>query len=299
VSQLGLLGLAVAVVGALVWFLGGRLADSYQATIQARMQAEESRAAVERAIRSRDEYFAAASHDLRNPLTAILGAAQLLSRRLAEVDLPDADRLRHRAGIIESAANRMARLIAGLLDLARLEGGRPLDLDLAPTDLATLTSRVVAETQHAHDRYPIHLAADGALLGEWDASRLERAIVNLLDNAVKYSPDGGEVQVSIRRDERDGKPCAVLTVQDRGMGIPPEDLPHIFDQFRRGSNVVGQVRGTGLGLAGVRQIVAEHGGTVEVESEVGVGTKVTIALPTEQAVEPGIVGEGDRGPNAA
>ena len=172
--------------------------------------------------------------------------------------------------------------------------GGPWTLELEPTDLTALTTRVVEEIAHSADRHQIQLDADGPLVGEWDPSRLERVIVNLLDNAVKYSPEGGEIQVRIRHEERDGNPTAVLTVQDRGVGIPPADLPHVFDQFR-GSNVVGQISGTGLGLAGVRQIVEEHGGTVAIESEEGQGTKATVAIPIETGGRPASDEEGDRG----
>jgi signal transduction histidine kinase len=116
------------------------------------------------------------------------------------------------------------------------------------------------------------------LVGEWDELRLGRVIDNLLDNAVKYSPRGGSVKVSIGTAE-DG--AAVLSVSDRGEGIPESDLPHIFERFRRGQNVEGRIPGTGIGLAGVQRIVEQHQGTIAVASKVGVGTTFTIRLPLE------------------
>jgi signal transduction histidine kinase len=113
------------------------------------------------------------------------------------------------------------------------------------------------------------------LVGEWDAGRLARVLDNLLDNAVKYSPRGGTVEVAVAREAD----LAVLSVTDRGEGIPAGDLPHIFERFRRGRNVEGRIPGTGIGLAGVQRIVELHAGTIDVASEVGVGTTLTIRLP--------------------
>src|SRR5205823_8333317 len=95
---------------------------------------------------------------------------------------------------------------------------------------------------------------------------------------VKYSPGGGRIVVSVA-EEQEPSPQAILTIQDGGLGIPEADLPHIFDRFRRGSNVNGQIPGTGIGLSGARQIVEQHGGSVSLESQIGVGTTVTVRLP--------------------
>jgi signal transduction histidine kinase len=119
----------------------------------------------------------------------------------------------------------------------------------------------------------------GELVGAWDKSRLERVIENFYSNAFKYSPTGGEVTVSIGRvSASDGK-WAELVVRDRGIGIPAADLPHVFERFHRGANVTGHIAGTGIGLAGVKQIVEQHGGAVRVESVEGKGTAVTVRLP--------------------
>src|SRR5207244_3336969 len=98
------------------------------------------------------------------------------------------------------------------------------------------------------------------------------------DNAITYSPGGGEIRVTVAREDV-AEPWAVLRIQDAGIGIPPADLPRIFERFQRGSNVVGQIAGTGVGLAGAKQIVEQHGGTIAVESTEHVGTIITIRLP--------------------
>jgi signal transduction histidine kinase len=125
------------------------------------------------------------------------------------------------------------------------------------------------------------LARETALVGSWDANRIERVIDNLFSNAIKYSPRGGIVQVELRREESVGGAWAVLTISDEGLGIPPADLPHVFTRFTRGSNVQGRMQGTGIGLAGVRLLIEQHGGTVLAESVEGEGSTFTIRLPLD------------------
>jgi signal transduction histidine kinase len=125
-------------------------------------------------------------------------------------------------------------------------------------------------------------SAQDQILGQWDSARLRRVLNNLLGNAVRYSPGGGHITVDL--SVQDG--MAVLTVADQGVGIPPEDRPHVFERFRRGSNVEGRIAGTGIGLADVLQVVEQHGGTVTVESEVGRGSTFTVRLPLAPAGGP-------------
>jgi signal transduction histidine kinase len=116
----------------------------------------------------------------------------------------------------------------------------------------------------------------------WDPTRLERVIANLLNNAVKYSPEGGDIELSLSRQEGDGEMCAVLRVRDHGIGVPAADLPHIFERFRRAGNVEGRISGTGLGLASARHIVEQHGGVISVESREGEGALFTVRLPVAE-----------------
>jgi signal transduction histidine kinase len=113
----------------------------------------------------------------------------------------------------------------------------------------------------------------------WDQARLERVVGNLISNAVKYSPDGGEVILSLGREDSASGASAVLSVRDEGIGIPPEDLSRVFDRFYRGTNVVGHIAGTGIGLAGARQLVEQHGGSMAVESTPGAGSTFVVRLP--------------------
>jgi signal transduction histidine kinase len=117
------------------------------------------------------------------------------------------------------------------------------------------------------------------LVGEWDVVRLQRAFSNLLDNAIKYSPRGGEVVIAVEESSQDRSSHAKVTVTDQGIGIPEVDLPHVFDRFYRAGNVDRTTTGSGIGLAGVRQIVEQHGGLIEIHSVEGGGTTVTVMLP--------------------
>jgi signal transduction histidine kinase len=139
---------------------------------------------------------------------------------------------------------------------------------------------VVAEQQETTERHQLHVTAPVTeLVGDYDLARLERVLANLLSNAIKYSPEGGAIEIFVMEhaDEADG--WNVVQVRDHGLGIPARDLPHIFARFRRGTNVMRQIGGSGIGLASAQQIVQQHGGTIAVESVEGQGTSVTVRLP--------------------
>jgi PAS domain S-box-containing protein/excisionase family DNA binding protein len=227
----------------------------------------------------RDAFLAAASHDLKNPLTSVKAVAQMLRRRVGRDELPDPERLDAGLATIDEAITRATRLLDELLDRTRMRMGHPLELHRGPTDLVALLARAVAECQQATERHEVALGGEsGALVGEWDAVRLGRVFENLLANAVKYSPEGGPIAVTVAREEDAGGGWAVVRVRDRGIGIPAEELPRVMERFRRGSNV-GKIAGSGVGLAGARQIVEQHGGSIGIESAPGEGTTVTVRLP--------------------
>lgn len=127
----------------------------------------------------------------------------------------------------------------------------------------------------------IQLLVDTAqlLVGQWDRERITRAIGNLVGNAIKYSPKGGDVVVRVWRDERLDGPWAVVEVQDHGIGIPTADLPQIFEYFHRGANAVGFIPGTGIGLATVKAIIEQHEGSIHALSQEGVGSTFSVRLP--------------------
>lgn len=227
------------------------------------------------ALRMRDEFLSNITHDLRTPLTSIKGRAQLLQRQVARGSMPAPETLADGLAAIASTTDRMNALVGELIDLARLEDGRPLELARESVDLVALARRCAAEYERAAGAPPIRVSAvEGSLCGQWDPVRLERVMDNLISNAVRYG-SGGEIRIDLGRDGD----AAILTVADRGVGIPAADLPRIFERFHRGSNVSGRIPGAGVGLAGVKQIVEQHGGSVTVESEEGRGTTMTVRLP--------------------
>jgi signal transduction histidine kinase len=236
------------------------------------------------ALRTRDEFLASASHDLKNPLVTIKGAAQIARRLLERGERAEPQRLIGLLGSVDSAATRMSGQIEALLDVARLHAGRPLDLNRRPTDLVALARVAAAEYQQTTESHRIRVEApEPEVRGEWDAPRLERVLGNLLSNAIKYSPSGGEITVTIGREGNGASADqAVLRVRDEGLGIPLTSQPLVFDRFRRAGNV-GRIAGTGLGLAGVKAIVEQHGGTIGLESQEGEGSTFTVRLPINAA----------------
>jgi PAS domain S-box-containing protein len=235
--------------------------------------------------RQKDTFLAAASHDLKNPLTAIKARAQILQRQAARMNQPEGARVVEGLRAIDQTATRLTAMINELLDVARLQMGRPLLLDRQPTDLEEIARQVTAELQPATDRHEIEIKAPAQKkLGLWDRARLERVVTNLVSNAIKFSPEGGRVTLIVREEDRDGEPWVALEVHDEGVGVPTEDVPRIFERFYRGSNVAGAIEGTGLGLTGSRHIAEQHGGELLVESEQGKGSVFTLLLPTHVPV---------------
>ena len=255
---------------------------------------------------ARDELVAAVAHDLKNPLTVLRGRAHLLRRRLERVEpLPPQQRARLVAEVdhIDTAASRTLARLNEVLDVVRLDAGQTLDLTTRPTDLVALAQRVATTYDLDAARHRIIVVAEvPALVGAWDGFRLERVLENLLANAIKYSPAGGQITVGIRRAAAPsalasahpaaGEDWAVLCVQDQGVGIPPADLKRVFQPYTRGTNVVGVLPGSGIGLAGARRIVAQHGGTITVESIEGRGSTFTVWLPLHLAQAGATVGAG-------
>jgi signal transduction histidine kinase len=190
---------------------------------------------------------------------------------------------------VDAAASRMTRMIDELLDLTRLESGRPLDLQRTTSDAVALVRLLAEQHQRGTAAHRLALSADlPALTVCWDSARMERVLTNLLSNAVKYSPDGGTITVQLTEEAVDGRPWLRLVVADQGLGIPAADLPHVFERFHRAGNVQGRIKGIGIGLAGAKQIVEQHGGTITLESREGEGTRVTVHMPCALPAEAGV-----------
>jgi signal transduction histidine kinase len=186
--------------------------------------------------------------------------------------------------VIETQGQRLNALILSLLDLSRLQAGQ-LSIQPEPLDLNALARQVVEEVEPTLDRHKLLLRLPtGATVIQGDGLRLEQVVQNLVHNAVKYSPDGGEVVVEVFVREA----TARLAVRDTGIGIPVAALPQLFRRFYRASNVDGsKISGMGVGLYVVREIMTLHGGTVEVESQEGDGSTFTLCFPYDPAARSG------------
>ena len=230
----------------------------------------EARAQAERALCVRDEVLAVVAHDLRSPLARVSTTAELL----ADDSLPEPESRARLLGVMQRASRMMDRLIRDLLDVARLEGGRlkieprPVSLQSVVRDAATTFASLASERGVALEtRVP-----DERVTIEADAMRLQQVIGNLLDNALRLTPDGGRVTLAARREG--GR--AIISVADTGPGIAAEDLPHLFDRFWQGAR---QRRGSaGLGLTIAKGIVEAHEGQLSVTSTLGKGTTFEVSL---------------------
>jgi len=222
----------------------------------------------------KDDFLGLVSHELRTPLTSIIGYARLL--RDERTSNLNTDQF---AEVIQKNAQRLLRLVEDLLFLSQNQPGE-LAVELRSSDLADITASVVEEMRPEAQRKHIDLAFSAAAVPRFtvDPARIAQVLGNLISNAVKFTPDGGKVEVSVGMDgDR-----AVLAVADTGVGIPAADRERIFERFFRTAIATRQViPGTGLGLAIVRDIVEAHHGTIVVDSDAGRGSTFTICLPRQ------------------
>jgi PAS domain S-box-containing protein len=233
-----------------------------------------ARAEADRANRGKDQFLAILSHELRTPLNAVLGWARML--RVAQLD--DAQRA-HAVEVIERNAQLQGRLIADLLDVSRIAVGK-MDIERAPIDLVSVVREVADSVAAALEAKGLSLVleldeAAGEVLG--DGHRLQQIVSNLLANAIKFTPDGGRIELRLARHEASAR----LTIADTGDGIDPAMLSRIFKRFEQAdTGTTRRHHGLGLGLAIVRELVELHGGTIRADSEgLGKGATFTIDLP--------------------
>jgi PAS domain S-box-containing protein len=228
------------------------------------------------AVALREDYLASVCHDVQQPLTVVLAQAQLLQRQLARGEELPPQVLETRLAYISSAATRMRSMCQELAEASVKQAGHALVLLLTQTDLVALARQAVAEYELISDKHQLLFAAEVPTLeAAVDETRVHRVLSNLLTNAIKYSPRGGTVLVTVKPDGL----SAVLEVHDQGLGILPDDLPRIFDRFHRGTNVIGRFAGMGLGLASAHDLVELHGGTISAHSEYGQGSTFSVRLP--------------------
>ena len=256
-----------------------KAAEAERVQLLAREQA--ARTEAQEAVRVRDAFLSIAAHELRNPLTTLLGSAEALQRRMRRAGTL-AERDDATLALIASQARRLNQMIGDLLDSSRLERGQ-LQIERHPVNLVALARRVCQSVRAGLGSHTIELSCPrGALVVDGDELRLEQVLHNLLGNAIKYSPGG---QVRVRVERRPGR--AVVAVADEGVGIAPEVLPQLFQRFFRADDpAVRQASGVGVGLYVVKEIVTLHGGDVSVASRPGAGSTFSFWLPVRAEAAP-------------
>ena len=255
---------AVLLIGALVGFL---------ALLRLRRR-QPDQTALER---ERDTFLSDVAHELKTPLTVVRGTAEALSDGVVPADETE----RYYARILRET-DAMSRLVSDLLDVTRLRTGR---IPFAPrdVDLIVLAQGVVDGLRAVADRkgVALHLECEPLPVVLLDHDRIRQLLVILLDNALKHTPEGGTVTLSLSREGE----TVLLRVRDTGCGIPAEDLPYLFERFYRADPDDSEIPGTGIGLSLARQIVLLHEGTVDVTSEIGKGTCFTVGIPLRECEE--------------
>jgi two-component system sensor histidine kinase MprB len=244
----------------------GRLASSFNAMLDA---LESSMGALDASVHAQRQLVADASHELRTPVTSLRTNIEILQHQGRNIDPEDQRRLLDE---VVQQIEELTLLIGDLIDLGR---GEEPNADVEDVRLDLMVGEVAARARHRSPATPLHLDVLPTVVSGVSA-RLERAVSNLIDNALKYSPPGKPVEVALRGAE--------LTVRDHGPGISREDLPHVFDRFYRGAEARGRP-GSGLGLAIVRQVATQQGGTITAESPPDGGTLMRLRLPRAETMD--------------
>ncbi|AVH64806.1 MULTISPECIES: hybrid sensor histidine kinase/response regulator [unclassified Nostoc] len=220
----------------------------------------------------KSQIIATVSHEYRTPLTSILAAASTLAKHSQQLDESKQERF---LGIIEQKARYMSKLVDNMLLVNQFELEKPTFKPILLDLLQFFSDLIEQERETTGDRHELIFNITGHTQGFWgDRGLLQQIFINLMSNAIKYSPDGGTVEFHLIGKESE----AIFYIQDRGIGIPIRDRENLFQSFSRGSNV-DTIPGTGLGLAIAKGCVELHGGDITLSSEVGEGTKVTVSLP--------------------
>jgi PAS domain S-box-containing protein len=249
--------------------------EQLRASEQQLERERQERAQMETVMRLRDEFLTITAHELRTPVTSLLGYAQLLQRR-SEHSESSSDRILQPVRVVVEQAQRLDRLTATLLDMTRIEHGQ-LVLNRQAIDLPTAVAHAIEQLQVLAGQHTLSVTyPTEALVIEADQLRLEQIIYNLIQNAIRYSPAGGNITVRVRGEGDQ----AIVTITDQGIGIPVDDMPYVFDRFYRAENSIKQhMSGIGIGLYIVKELVALHHGTIDVQSVAGVGSTFTVTFP--------------------
>jgi signal transduction histidine kinase len=298
IAGLGLAGAADALRWSLSLAMGVVLASFWAIVAAARAHArsdaeggaalaglrneQADRIEAEEAVRLRDEVLAMAAHELKNPATTLRGYAQLMARQLDQTGALDQRMARHALQAIDSQSARLDRLLTQVLDMSRLQSGK-VEVARTWTDVSQLVGELVGATRLLHPTtHTLVLRTAPGLWAAVDTVRFEEVVTNLLENAIKYSPNGGEIEVELLRPDEH---TLRLSVRDHGIGVSEEHRQRIFDRFyqvQSGGEVAGR-GGVGLGLYICREIVSLHEGTIRAEAPADGGTRMVVELPIEAA----------------
>jgi signal transduction histidine kinase len=246
----------------------------YSAEQAARKQAE-------RAVKLRDEFIAIASHELNTPLTNLRGYAQLELLRLRRQNIVDPVAVRRALTVIDRQSARLANLVSRLFDVTALDEGR-VELNLEDVDVNALVEEIVAKFETTIERHSLVLARAPDAHGMIDRARIGQVLTNLLDNAVRYSPDGGEITVSVSKPSDS---AIQIAVRDDGPGIPHERRGKLLERYFQ-ADPENYRSGLGLGLFISHRLVALHGGNLAVDFPFDGGTRVVVTLPDAKAARP-------------
>ncbi|MGH2517211.1 MAG: sensor histidine kinase, partial [Ktedonobacterales bacterium] len=226
----------------------------------------------------KDEFIAIAAHELKTPMAAVKGYAEMLRKRTTPGDSALADWQFEALETIDQATTRLVELTDDLLDVARIQAGR-IELRIEPHDVVALCRRVAHRLAITSEQHTVTVSTpNDYVVACLDVRRIEQVVSNLLNNAIKYSPNGGPVSIVVREDGAAGR--AVITVKDSGIGIPESEQGRLFGRFARADNAREQgIKGTGLGLYLCRELVELHGGRIWFESQLGAGSTFSFTLP--------------------
>jgi PAS domain S-box-containing protein len=236
------------------------------------VQEQSARAQAEVAVRARDEFLQIAAHELKTPVTALRAQTQVLARRL-ERSQADPQQVRDGIAVITQQTERLSRLIIQLLDISRIDDGK-LIIDPRPCDLAACVRSVASATQVVTDRHTLVVRTPAHAMAVVDELRIEQVLANLLNNAIRYSPDGGQIEVDMSDMPGDQ---VYIAVRDHGIGIPAEHRARIFDRFYQAH--AGRLGGMGLGLFISAEIVRQHGGELTMDAPSDGGARFVMILP--------------------
>jgi len=223
----------------------------------------------------KDEFIALATHELKTPLTTLSGFLQLVHKRLEDDPV-------NRSFVDKSLSHvkKLTTLINDLFDVSKIHAGK-MQLEFQDIEITELVKDLI-EPLHQMERHRIHLNTPGQVYLKADRLRVEQVLANFINNAIKYSPGGGNIEISVEESEEE----VCVSVRDEGIGIKQENLKHIFNQFYRAEGLSKNISGLGLGLYISKEIIERHGGTVSVESKEGQGSIFTFCLPKLPVVKP-------------